>query len=74
MDYIIDTAARNGIYIGMGNIWGSLVKGGLIDATQAAVYGKFLAWRYKDKPNIIWILGGDIQGDIHLHARVTDCR
>ena len=28
MDYIIDVAAQNGIYIGMVCIWGGLVKGG----------------------------------------------
>ena len=27
-------------------------------------YGKFLADRYKNSPNIIWIIGGDIQGDV----------
>ena len=26
-------------------------------------YGKFLAERYKDEPNIIWMIGGDIRGD-----------
>ncbi len=65
IDFIIDIAERNGIYIGMVNVWGGLVKAGLINEEQAAAYGEFLARRYKDKPNIIWILGGDIQGDIH---------
>ena len=65
MDYIIDVAAQNGIYIGMVPIWGSMVSGGKINAEQAKAYGKFLANRYKDAPNIIWIMGGDIQGYIH---------
>lgn len=64
MDYIVDTAERNGIYIGMVCIWGGLVKGGLMNEDQAREYGKFLAYRYKDKKNIIWIIGGDIQGDV----------
>lgn len=31
---------------------------------EAQAYGKFLADRYKNSPNIIWIIGGDIQGDV----------
>lgn len=64
MDYIVDVAARNGIYIGMVCIWGNLVKNGAMDVEQAKRYGRFLAERYKDKPNIVWIIGGDIQGNI----------
>lgn len=64
MDYIIDTAERNGVYIGMVCIWGGLVKAGLMDEQQARDYGRFLAKRYADRPNIIWIVGGDIQGEI----------
>lgn len=64
MDYIIGLAEQNGIYIGMVPIWGGLVKDGLIDVKGAKAYGRFLAERYKDCPNIIWIIGGDIQGDI----------
>ncbi len=64
LDHIVDSAERNGIYIGMVCIWGGLVKAGLMDKEQAKTYGKFLADRYKDKKNIIWIIGGDIQGDI----------
>lgn len=64
MDYIIDTAARRGIYIGMVCIWGGLVKSGQMDVVQAKTYGKFLADRYKDKPNIVWIIGGDCRGDV----------
>ncbi len=64
LDYIVDTAERNGIYIGMVCIWGGLVKGGLMDAKQAKAYGEFLAKRYGNRENIIWIIGGDIQGDV----------
>ena len=65
MDYIIDQAARRGIYVGMVCIWGGMVKAGLMDADEARAYGRFLTGRYKDKKNIVWIMGGDIQGDIH---------
>lgn len=64
MDYIIDMAERNGIYIGMVCIWGGMVKAGMMNEQQAVAYGTFLANRYKDKQNIIWIMGGDVQGNI----------
>ncbi len=64
MDYIIREAEKRGIYIGMVCIWGGLVKNGLMDVKQAKSYGRFLAERYKDAPNIIWFIGGDIRGDI----------
>lgn len=64
MDYIIRTAEAHGIYIAMVCIWGGLVKGGAMDVEGAKAYGRFLAERYKDSPNIIWVIGGDIPGDV----------
>ena len=64
LDFIIDEAARNGIYLGLVTVWGSQVKAGKFDEAKARQYGDFLARRYRDRPNIIWIMGGDIQGDI----------
>lgn len=64
MDYIISQAEQCGIYVGMVCIWGGLVKAGLMNVEQAKEYGTFLANRYKDCPNIVWIIGGDIEGNI----------
>jgi len=64
MDYIIDRAAAHGIYVGMVCIWGGMVKAGQMNEAQARSYGMFLANRYKNRKNIVWIMGGDIQGDI----------
>lgn len=74
MDYIIQTAERNGIYIGMVCIWGGLVKNGLMTKEEAIKYGTFLANRYKDSPNIVWIIGGDIQGNIQTPVWETLAR
>lgn len=71
MDYIIRKAADKGIYIGMVCIWGGLVKRGDMDVKQAQAYGKFLAERYKDNPNIIWLIGGDIRGDVQTEVWET---
>lgn len=64
LDYIVSLAEREGIYIAMDCIWGGLVKAGLMNCDQAKAYGEFLARRYGSRPNIIWMIGGDIQGDI----------
>ena len=64
LDYIVNLAEQNGIYIGMVCIWGGLVKAGLLSVDDAKKYGAFLANRYKNRPNIIWFMGGDIQGDV----------
>lgn len=64
MDYIIDQAARHNIFIAMTCVWGGVVKAGLMDVEQARSYGRFLAERYKDKWNIVWVIGGDIQGNV----------
>ncbi len=64
MDYIIRTAARKGMYVGMVCIWGTPVERGDMTVDQAKAYGKFLAERYKDDPNVIWFIGGDIRGDV----------
>lgn len=68
MDYIVDCAASQGIYVGMVCIWGGLVKAGLMDVEQAQAYGRFLAGRYKDKKNIVWIIGGDIEGSVRTEV------
>lgn len=64
LDYIVEEAAKRNIYIGMVCIWGGLVKGGKMDLQQAKAYGEFLADRYGGRPNIVWIIGGDIKGDV----------
>ena len=64
MDYIVSEAERRDIFVGMVCIWGGLVKAGKMDVAQAKAYGTFLANRYKDRPNIVWIIGGDIQGNV----------
>ncbi len=62
VDYVVDEAAKRGIYMALVPTWGSNVKSGKINEQQAEVYAKFLANRYKSKANIIWLNGGDIPG------------
>lgn len=66
VDFIIDKAAEYGLVIGLLPTWGDKVfkntwgKGPEIFTTgNAKIYGKWLGERYKNRKNIIWILGGD---------------
>ncbi len=62
VDYIIDKAAEKGIYMALVPVWGTNVKDKRVKNDQAGKYAEFLAKRYKDKWNIIWLNGGDIRG------------
>lgn len=68
VDYIIDKAASYGLTIAFLPTWGDKVfkntwgKGPeIFNENNAKAYGKWLSTRYKSKPNIIWVLGGDRQ-------------
>lgn len=70
VDDIVDTAQQKGIFIGMLPTWGDKVsqawgKGPVVFHCEADayVYGHFLGQRYREQPNIIWILGGDRGAD-----------
>ena len=66
VDYIIDKAAQLGIYIALLPSWGDKVfkdRWGagpeIFNAENAKVYGRWIGNRYKNKNNIIWVIGGD---------------
>ena len=65
VDFIINEAGKRGIFIGLLPTWGDKVDrrwgtGPLVfTADNAYKYGQWIANRYKDVPNIIWINGGD---------------
>jgi hypothetical protein len=63
VDFVIGKAAEKHIYMAILPTWGSLVKDGRFTIQNARSYCRWLAERYRDKPNIIWINGGDIRGD-----------
>ena len=66
VDTVIDMAANYNINIALLPAWGDKVfkdkwgKGPeIFNEQNAAVYAQWLAHRYKNKKNVIWILGGD---------------
>ena len=65
VDYVIETAEKYGLFITLLPTWGDKFnkcwgKGPEIFTPENAYeYGRWIAHRYKDFPNIIWMLGGD---------------
>ena len=62
VDYLIEEAAEKGLYMALVPVWGSNVKSGGVSREEGAIYAEWIANRYKDEPNIIWLNGGDILG------------
>lgn len=66
LDFAFDEAAKLGLYLGVLPVWGSnLVKGESLTVENVTPYFTFLTGRYGKRPNLIWILGGDVRGDVH---------
>ncbi|MCX2452516.1 glycoside hydrolase family 140 protein [Pedobacter sp. PLR] len=68
IDYIVDKAKEKGIFMALVPVWGTNVKNNKVSTEQAKIYSEFLAKRYKDKTNIIWLNGGDIKGSDKLEV------
>ncbi len=69
VDYVLDKAEENGLYVALLPTWGNYVSGttsyavnmssNIFTPSTARTYGEFLGRRYGHRPNIIWVLGGD---------------
>lgn len=64
VDEVLDMAEGMGLYLGLLPAWGSLVKGGVLNEGNIERYAEFLGCRFEGRSNIIWILGGDVRGDV----------
>lgn len=63
VDYALDVAEENDLYLGLVPVWGTPVAGGKVSIEQATAYATFLGDRFKDRKNIIWLDGGDTFGN-----------
>jgi hypothetical protein len=77
VDYIIDKAAENNIMIAFLPTWGDKIfkstwgKGPeIFTPDNAKIYGRWLGNRYKDRKNIIWIMGGDRNPQNEMHKAI----
>ncbi len=66
LDWVIDRAAAHGLYLALVPVWGNLQDYRLLNPDTAPVIGRFIAERYKDKPNIVWLNGGDRYAELAL--------
>lgn len=77
VDYAVDTSCRCGLFITMLPTWGDKFncqwgKGPeIFNEENAYIYGKWIAARYAEKENIIWMLGGDRPLE-EKHKRIMD--
>lgn len=66
MDSVIRIAEELGLYMGILPVWGSnIVAGGSLNEENLDTYMDFILDRYHDAPNIVWIVGGDVRGDVN---------
>lgn len=78
VDYCVDLAARLGLFITLLPTWGDKfhIAGGqgpeIFTPENAAGYGAWIGRRYRDRWNIIWMLGGDRPLPAERHRKVID--
>jgi hypothetical protein len=77
VDWVIKKAEEKGIFIGLLPTWGDKwnkkwgVGPEIFTPENAKAYGRFLGERYKNSPNIIWIVGGDRPVENDLHRQIV---
>ena len=73
VDWVVKTAERKGLLVGMLPTWGDKVfleRWGIgpvvFESPEVArEYGRLVGRRYRDAPNLIWINGGDRRGETY---------
>lgn len=68
VDYVVDTAAANGISVAIAPVWSHMVRRTPLTAAQVGPYIEQVAQRYQSRPNVIWLNGGSGRG--HENADV----
>lgn len=78
VDFVLEEANKLGLTLGLLPTWGDKwnVKWGVgpkvFTPENARIYGEFLGHRYRDKSNIIWILGGDRPIENEEHRAIIE--
>jgi len=66
IDQVIGMAEEMGLYVGLLPVWGSsIIKSSALNMNNVDAYMEFICTRYRRYPNIVWILGGDVRGDVN---------
>ena len=79
VDYVIQKAAAHGVTVALSPAFVGLSSpGGYLASYQSSpdnvitAYGEFLGNRYKSFPNIIWVLGGDVDPSAGVVPKLID--
>lgn len=64
VEAVVKLAEKHGLYMALLPVWGSMVKKNLLNSDNVCPYGEFIAERFGKYENIVWILGGDIRGQV----------
>lgn len=64
VDFALDTAEELGLYLALVPAWNHIVTQGHLNEENIDRYMHFLAQRYGHRSSVIWLLGGDIRGDV----------
>ena len=60
VDFIVDEAARQGLYVDLVVMWGQAYRQAFgADAEKARRQGLWLGTRYRDRSNVIWVVSGE---------------
>jgi hypothetical protein len=76
VDYVVREARSLGLYVGFLPTWGdkwNIQRGAgpeIFTPENAESYGRWLGTRYKDTPNIVWIVGGDRPATTDAHKAI----
>lgn len=77
VDWVIKKAGEKGMFVGLLPTWGDKwnkkwgVGPVVFTPENAAVFGEILGKRYKNSPNIIWIVGGDRPLEEEVHGQIV---
>ena len=64
--FAIEYAASLGMYFAVLPLWGSLVKNALMTECEIMEYVDMVSRRLGKYDNVIWVVGGDVRGDVNF--------
>lgn len=65
---VIDYAESLGIYVALVPTWGSFFKKNVLNEDNVSEFATFLVDTFAHHKNLIWVLGGDVKGDVNIPA------
>jgi hypothetical protein len=63
--YLVDECAKREMYVAIVPVWGSVLKKTKPSPGTIRIYMNLLCQKLEKKKNVIWLLGGDIQGELY---------